>query len=506
MPSAIKNDKGKLRIALSHFSANAHKETNVYNRLGTLNRRGRWVSMLETRTREDVRRDPSFHHDAKRLRNLKVPGKSDEYYNTPTETNAKLEDELKAHIDGVSRSIEKGDEISAGTRTPSSREQPRSAPPTNGSSYWGKASYSGRSSLEAEEGMESQSKDKEIQALRKQVKQLTLRAKLAEAAEEAEKKQARRTGLRGMMFHDEWHWDHPEAAHEFWGLGDWGETKAMMFIAFEMVEDTSRPKPLSKPFTVFEKLLICRLHHRRAHTMRSLALLIGRGRTVIADICKQYSSWWWAAGQALSLLPCSAEFMEAVYPEVYTDMDLHKIGLLVDGKDILCETSRASSPMTRALYSNKMCASAFRLLTYTLPNGLTVYHTELFGARLTEERLLALHSHNLAWLPAEWRILADKGFAKTAGLYPNANQQVVPHMLHQRHGLGKQFWESELQSDQTIKTLRYTSEAFFAGVVADLVLSDVAKREHWSILNDACHWAHALGNFRAGFHMPASAE
>ena len=78
-------------------------------------------------------------------------------------------------------------------------------------------------------------------------------------------------------------------------------------------------------------------------------------------------------------------------------------------------------------------------------------------------------------------------------------------MLHHRHGLGKQFWESELQSDQTIKTLRYTSEAFFAGIVGDRVLSDVVKREHWSILNDALHWAHALGNFRAGYHMPASA-
>ena len=496
MPSAMKNDKGKLRIALSHFSASAHDETYTHNRLANLKRLPH-VSMLETRKYDNIKGDPSFHSGRKRLRNLRVPDGSDEYYTAPTETHEKLESELKTHDKAVSRRNEAEEAIRAGRRTPASRNMPRSAPPkTNGSSL----------DLQDPTLVESErSKDREIQNLRTQLKQMELSAKLAAAAEQAEKKQSRKTGLRGMMFHDEWHWENPGAAHELWGMGDWAETKAMMFIAFETVEDTSRPKPLREPFTLFEKLLICRLHHRRALTMRTMALLIGRGKSTIAGICKEYSSWWGAAGQALSLLPCSAHFMEAVYPEVYTEMDLHKIGLLVDGKDFLCETSRESSPLTRALYSNKMEASAFRSLTYTLPNGLTVYHTELFGARLTEERLLALHAHNLAWLPALWRILADKGFAKTAGLYPNNNQQVVPHMLHHRHGLGKQFWESELQSDQTIKTLRYTSEAFYAGIVGDRVLSDVVKREHWSILNDALHWAHALGNFRAGFHMPASA-
>ena len=73
-------------------------------------------------------------------------------------------------------------------------------------------------------------------------------------------------------------------------------------------------------------------------------------------------------------------------------------------------------------------------------------------------------------------------------------------MLRKKEKLGKQFWHGEVKSDHVIKTLRYTSETFFAGVVADGILEDIVKREHFRYLDDALHCAHGLMNFRAGFH------
>ena len=196
----------------------------------------------------------------------------------------------------------------------------------------------------------------------------------------------------------------------------------------------------------------------RAWPLKIIGLALCRKKSVMHKIITEHTKQWGIAGKMFSYLSFDEEFLVQTYPTRYKRCGLEKIAALVDGKDFLAHVTRASSACGRAMHSNKMSAPAFRILTWTLPGGLCFYHTELFGARLSEERLLALYAKRLDVLPEGWRVLADKGFATTAHLYPNLNPQVVPHFLKKRDTIGKQFWESEVRSDHFIKTLRYTSE------------------------------------------------
>ena len=74
----------------------------------------------------------------------------------------------------------------------------------------------------------------------------------------------------------------------------------------------------------------------------------------------------------------------------YIDLGLQKVGAVLDGKDFLCETVRSNRTVSISQQSNKMHADTFRILTYTLPFGLSFEHTDVFLSRVSEKGLVKL--------------------------------------------------------------------------------------------------------------------
>lgn len=85
---------------------------------------------------------------------------------------------------------------------------------------------------------------------------------------------------------------------------------------------------------------------------------------------------------------CPLNFIDVAMPQRYIELGLHKVGLLMDGKDCVADTVRVSSLISRALYSDKMHCSAGRYVVWVLPCGLCVTCTPLFLGRVSEKALV----------------------------------------------------------------------------------------------------------------------
>jgi len=195
----------------------------------------------------------------------------------------------------------------------------------------------------------------------------------------------------------------------------------------------------------------------------------------------------------LSNLPVTPSYLEFAYPKSYTDAGFvgpTKIGVVVDGKDVMMETHRLHSTLTRAQRSNKVEHSAARGISWSIPDGTNVEHTPLFLARATESSLVALWGERLVKIPGGWGVLADRGFARDQRLYPNWNRHYTPAFISGR----AQFTNSELVSDLRVCQLRYTSEVVYSRVTDETCLTDVVRRGLWKIMDAAWDWGYANGN------------
>ena len=122
-------------------------------------------------------------------------------------------------------------------------------------------------------------------------------------------------------------------------------------------------------------------------------------------------------------------------PLSYCEVGLRKVAALVGGKqDFLAETVQVNRVFNCAQASNhnKMHASAFRVLTWSLvPCGAFIEKLPVFLAYVSEKGLMNM------WVtlggrlkfPVGYIILGDKGFDSTAGCYVNYNKTLHPLFL-----------------------------------------------------------------------------
>ena len=172
---------------------------------------------------------------------------------------------------------------------------------------------------------------------------------------------------------------------------------------------------------------------------------------------------------------------------------LTKVGLVPDGKDFMIHTPRSNTLITRACWSDKVHHSAFRVISWSTPAGLSVEHTHMYFGRPPEPTLVELRGKRLRKCPAGFSMLSDRGFANTAHLYPNFNAQLTPSFLKGR----SQFTSDEVGSDYEICKLRYTCEVAFSRVVQEAALQDVIPYHFFSIIDAMNHWGHANVNLGA---------
>ena len=168
---------------------------------------------------------------------------------------------------------------------------------------------------------------------------------------------------------------------------------------------------------------ICRFSHQ------VLGLIAGRDRSTISPYIRHWARKWGEAGEDLSILEITAEFLDATCPESYKRQGLTKICAVPDGKDFSIETPRTHTLLTRSAWSDKIHHSAVRIISWSTPTALSFEHTDGYLARATEPTLVELWSPRLKKCPPGYDMLSDRGFAKTARLYPNLNGQLTPHFL-----------------------------------------------------------------------------
>ena len=86
-----------------------------------------------------------------------------------------------------------------------------------------------------------------------------------------------------------------------------------------------------------------------------------------------------------------------------------------------------------------MHSEAFIILTWSTPMGLTFEHTDGFLGRASEKMLVKVWAVKLNNIPIGYLIMANKGFDKTTGYYPNFNTILHPAFLQSKKNLSVRY-------------------------------------------------------------------
>jgi hypothetical protein len=313
---------------------------------------------------------------------------------------------------------------------------------------------------------------------------------------------------RHNIVNPKWHKKHPTAAKHLFGFNTYKETLATLWSLWpeELTADIKKLKSHKlqlnpPPTSTLEKVLVARMKMRRFYTDETLARMFGRGLTSIERYLNEWMPKFGAAGRLWSTFDIGVDYIEATYPEAFTAAGLQNIGALPDGKDMMTDTPRQNSAITRAFFSDKVHHSAVRWINWMTPEGLSFEHSDLILSRASEKAIVRLWGPRMAKLDAILRMLSDRGFAETAGSYPNFNAQLTPKFLTGR----PQFTAGEVSGDRIVCSLRYTVEVGFSRLTNEACLKDVVPRSFFNHLQDACHWGHAMINLGLPFHHPKGA-
>ena len=309
---------------------------------------------------------------------------------------------------------------------------------------------------------------------------------------------------RATIFNDSYHESHPDLAHVYLGMGSWRQIQACLVALFG--DDIFSPNytdmtRIPRKFSLFEECVITKWAFTNAGcTLQKLVSIFSSSTVTIWRILRKWSPFWGGAGDLLSQLHVTEEYARQVYPESYKAAGLDNVFGVVDGKDIMAETSRVHSGVTRGQRSNKMKHSAFRVITWSMPDGLSFLHSPLFLARLSEKRIVELMECVSGVFPAGWQNLGDRGFADVEIYFQNMNLMLHPHFLGKR----KCFSPAEITHDWRISKLRYTSEVVYSRLTSEESLYGVVRRETFSRLSYIVSWGHARNNLAKPLQQPSS--
>ena len=143
----------------------------------------------------------------------------------------------------------------------------------------------------------------------------------------------------------------------------------------------------------------------------------------------------------MARLTLSKEFLDNNYPQTYIDLEFSQpVASVVDGTDVLMQTSRVQRAVNVQQSSNKVNASAARGITWSTPNGMVHEFTDPVFARASEKAIVRLWTGHGRFvdLPLSYLLSADKGFDGTSGYYPKYNVVIHPAFLTGGRGRNSQ--------------------------------------------------------------------
>ena len=198
------------------------------------------------------------------------------------------------------------------------------------------------------------------------------------------------TGLqRRLILSESWHATNPLICSHLFGFHTFIEFKVYCTCLFPAIALTHGVLPTDN-ITEWEKCCMVKLRMRRGTTLRMIGAIWSRGRHSVGVYMNEWAPRWETAGSYLSELDLTQEYLDAERPQIFIDADQVKVSVLVDGKDFMLDDPKKNSAMKKAVWSDKVHHAAGRIITWSIPLGLTVEHTPMYMARATESAIVAL--------------------------------------------------------------------------------------------------------------------
>jgi hypothetical protein len=194
-----------------------------------------------------------------------------------------------------------------------------------------------------------------------------------------------------------------EATNNLLGFESLSEAKAVIKDLFPWVDVEEVGKPtfqnsgpnkgwlvMPKSLTPFERCICAKMFMHSIPQRQRLASIWSVSPSTIGKYLKEWLPYWGKAGEFLSILHITADYLKSERPEEYYKEGLEDVASLVDGKDYLIEVKRKDKTIQRIQISSKVNAAAARCLTWSTPMGLVHEYTKRFGGRVSEVHLVRL--------------------------------------------------------------------------------------------------------------------
>ena len=130
---------------------------------------------------------------------------------------------------------------------------------------------------------------------------------------------------------------------------------------------------------------MAKLRMRRGVSLLFLSLIFCRNRTSIRIYVTYGAARWGEAGENLSILELTKEYLDHERPQIFTDAN----HITVDA-DFMTADPKQNSAIKKGMWSDKVAHAGVRICTWSTPSGLTFEHTPAFMARATETAIVSL--------------------------------------------------------------------------------------------------------------------
>lgn len=146
----------------------------------------------------------------------------------------------------------------------------------------------------------------------------------------------------------EWHAANINAATSLFGFSSWKEFVCYVHALFGLYPPMTQSTP-GDAISKFEWCLAAKLRINCRLSYRTIAFILGlKSESNVAEQVKKWVYEWGEAGEDLSILDITEEFLESTCPQAYIDEGLDKICGIPDGKDFKIHTPRKNTLFTRA--------------------------------------------------------------------------------------------------------------------------------------------------------------
>lgn len=145
--------------------------------------------------------------------------------------------------------------------------------------------------------------------------------------------------------------------------------------------------------------------------------MFNRHRATIGQVLKERATRWAKAGEQLSILDVTEEYLDEEEPERSSIVGVQE-AVCVDGADTHIQAVRIVATAAAIEYGAKNQEKAARSLNWVTAAGLTFEHTPSYGARASEKEIYELHgSLGKRKAPLEsWRNVASNTPAEERNL------------------------------------------------------------------------------------------